>query len=83
MLYSEGGQGRQKNSGALSLALLVFFSSLILGCTDSSSLNQQNISLDAFSDMKADDYSLNPQLFQEELEKYCKDNSLTYTVKEI
>lgn len=72
MLYSEGRQGRQENSGALSVALLVFFSSLILGCTDSPSLNQQNLSLDAFSDMKADDYSLNPQSFQEKLAIYCK-----------
>ena len=72
MLYSEGRQGCQKNSGALSLALLVFFSSLILGCADSLSLNQHHISLDTFSDMKVDAYSLNVQSFQEALEDYCK-----------
>lgn len=72
MLYSEGRQGCQKNSGALSLALLVFFSSLILDCADSLSLNQHHISLDTFSDMKVDAYSLNVQSFQEALEDYCK-----------
>lgn len=80
MLYSESRQGGKKNPSALSLALLAFFSSLILGCTDSISLNHQHLSLDAFNEVKVDNYSLNPQLFQEELETLCKKHTGNSTI---
>ena len=80
MLYSESRQGGKKNPGALGFALLVFFSSLVLGSTNSSSLNHQHLSLDDFNDIKVDNYALSPLLFQEELERLCKKNTGNYTV---
>lgn len=75
MLYTESWQGGEKNPGTLIVAVLLFLSPLILGCADSSRY-QQHLSSDVFKNLKADNYVLNPQSFQEDLEKfYSKGNN--------
>lgn len=72
MLHIEGRQGGQKNSSTLILkSLLVCFSLLMLGCTDSSLRNKKDLSLDTFKEMKVDEYALSSQSFRENLEHFC------------
>ena len=68
MLHSESWQGGKKDSGALSVALLTAFLLLLTGCNDSSHPFKHELSLDAFSELKTDEYALNALLIKENLE---------------
>ena len=68
MLHSESRQGGKKDSGALTVVLLAAFLLLLTGCNDTAHPFKQKLSLDAFSELKTDEYALNALLIRENLE---------------
>ena len=72
MLHIESRQGGKKDTGALIVSALAFFLFLLTGCHETTTHTKRNLTLDAFSDLKAEEYALNSQLIYESLEHICK-----------
>ena len=84
MLYSESWQSGKKDSGALITALLAAFLLLLTGCNDASHPFKHELSLDAFSELKTDEYALNALLIKENLEHISHaDHDKTYATTQI
>ena len=79
MLHIESRQGGKKDTGALIVSALAFFLFLLTGCHETTTHTKRNLTLDAFSNLKAEEYALSSQLINESLEHICKndtDNSI-------
>ena len=84
MLHFESWQGGKKDSGALTTALLITFLLLLTGCNDSSHPFKHKLSLDAFSELKTDEYALNTLLIKENLEHISHaDHDKTYAAMQV
>lgn len=84
MLYSEGWQGCKKDSGALIYGVLLLSALFLTGCHETATNSAQDYSLDAFENMKVEEYALSSSQVREGLEHCCKsDHDGSYAARHV